>query len=59
LFQFITGDPRIKAAKEKNAESTALLNILERKAIRIESSAAGPSNGTAAAPACESLMSIC
>ena len=53
LLQFIAGDAGLKAAIDKNAESTALLNILAREAIRIESCDTGPSNASAAAPAGE------
>jgi hypothetical protein len=58
LLQFIAGDPRLKATIDKNAESTALLYILAREAIRIETSDAGPSNAPAAPPAGESLVSV-
>ena len=53
LLHFIAGDTQLKAAIDKNAESTDLLNILAREAIRIESSDAGPSTAPAAAPAGE------
>ncbi len=44
LLQFIAGDSQLKADIDKNAESSNLLNILAREAIRIESSEAVPSD---------------
>jgi hypothetical protein len=63
LLQFIAGDSQLKVDIDKNAESSNLLNILAREAIRIESSEAVPSDrqlgllisNAAAAPAGEKL----